>query len=408
MAPAAPPNHPPPRHSSWGQPGLRTSMGMPSCWCPAVLSSSPTHGRAPGGASMGLWGHSWGRVTFSPPTPATLGAWGRSRGDRAGCCPSPRVPGLGQAEVDLLGSITYRLAWWSRITLWRDGCHCRPLPQQPPATPLGPQFALTFSPRGPAGPGAPCGERTDLRGLAVPGDVHPGHDSPRSRGARSTAPQPLLQLTSLPDGPARPGAPASPWRRGGRGRCQEHLPTLCQGGCSRAGQGRHCPSVATATPAHLPSRPQGPACHGPPAEQSRGGFQGAFLPPHHTAPAPRTAPEPFRAWPIRDHWALTATPRHSHHGAAGTPGPADAAEWCGPAAVPSHLLAHLSQLARCPAVSLAQKEDGVRSSRTRGGQHRSWHSTQTPFLPNEGKARAFGPRTTHLPALLPWRSSRAL
>lgn len=121
-------------------------------------------------------GHSWARVTFSP-TPATLGAWRGSRGDHAGHCPWLPVPGLGQAEVDPLGSITYWLARWSWIALQRDRCHCQPLPQQTPATPLGPHFALTFSPRGPAGPGAPCGKIRALRGLAVPGNMHPGHGS---------------------------------------------------------------------------------------------------------------------------------------------------------------------------------------------------------------------------------------
>lgn len=47
----------------------------------------------------------------------------------------------------------------------RDPCH-------PTGTPL----ALTFSPRGPVGPGAPCGEIRDVRGLAVPGN-HPEHSS---------------------------------------------------------------------------------------------------------------------------------------------------------------------------------------------------------------------------------------
>lgn len=118
-------------------------------------------------------GHSWARVTFSP-TPATLGAWRRSRGDHAGHCPLLPVLGLGQAEV---GSITYWPARWSWIALQRDRCHCQALPQQTPATPLGPHFELTFSPRGPVGPGAPCGKIRDLRELVVPGDVHPGHGS---------------------------------------------------------------------------------------------------------------------------------------------------------------------------------------------------------------------------------------
>lgn len=218
----------------------------------------------------------------------------------------------------------------------------------------------------------------------MPGDSHLGHSSPRSRGAGSTAPQPLLPLTSLPDGPGRPGAPASPWRRGGRGRCQGHPPTSCQGGCSRAGQalpqrGRSCPSSPTFSPSG-PGMPRSP-CR---VKQKR--VSGSLPPsmlccPHRTC-CPKTlqGPAPSR---IQDHWL-----QQQHCRAAGTPGPANAAEWHNPALALSHLLADLSQLAWCPTVSLTQKEDGVRGSRTRRGWQGSRHSTQTPFLPAEGKARA--------------------
>lgn len=136
-------------------------------------------------------GHSWARVTFSP-TPATLGAWRGSR-DHARHCPWLPLLGLGQAEVDLLGSITYWLARWSWITLQRDRCHCQPLHQQTPAPPLGPHFALTFSPRGPAGPGGPCDKIRDLRGLAVPGNMHPGHGN---SWLHSTTPATLTHLSA--------------------------------------------------------------------------------------------------------------------------------------------------------------------------------------------------------------------
>lgn len=214
-----------------------------------------------------------------------------------------------------------------------------------------------------------------------------GMAAPHSQGAGSTAPQPLPRLTSLPDGPGRPGAPTSPWRRGGRGRCQGHPPTPCQGRCSRAGQAlpqRGCSCLSPPT-----FSPSGPGTPRSPCRVKQRRVSGSLPPSMPHCPCPTCCPRALQGLapnPIRDHWALTATTRHSHHRATGTPGPADAAEWHGPALAPSHLLAHLSQLARCPTVSLAQEEDGV--SRTRGGQHGSWHSTQTPFLLAEGKVRA--------------------
>jgi len=153
-----------------------------------------------------------------------------------------------------------------------------------------------------------------------------------------------------------------------------HPPTPCQGSCSRAGQAspqRGCgrPSPPTFSPSG-PGRPRSP-CR---AKQRR--VSGSLSSPRPHCLVSQSPSEPAALNPIRDHWALTATPGHSHHGAMRTRGPADAAKRHSSTPAPSHLLTRLSQLARRSAVSLAQEEDGVRGS------------TQTSFRPAEGKTRA--------------------
>lgn len=271
-----------------------------------------------------------------------LGAWGGSRGHHAGHCPWLPVLGLGQAEVDPLGSITYWLAGWSWIALRRDRCHCQSLPQQTPASPLEPHFALTFSPRRPAGPGAPCGKIRDLRGLAVPGNMHPRHGSSQ---LHSTTPTTLTHLSAR--------WPWAPWgsrltlqqrreRKVSWASCQPLPGWLLWGRVGVTPPCHSCPSTPTFSPSG-PGTPRSP-CR---AKQRR--VSGSLPPSTSHCPHPTHCPRPLRDSalnPIQAHWVVTAIPSHSHHRVSGTPGQ------CWSALAPSHLLARLSQLSWSPTVSL--------------------------------------------------------
>lgn len=283
--------------------------------------------------------------------------------------PTSPCPMAGAGRDGPTGHITYRLAGRSRITLQRERrvsllAHSLAVSHQPTSIPLYPHLL-------PAGAGRSwsslwqeetsggCSAWGCTRGAWQP--PAPGVLGPQHSGRCPDSPLCLMA----------PGAPGLlPHPAGGKEEegVRGILPPYAR--AAAPGQGTHRPGLATATPAHLPSHPQGPARHGPPAERSRGGFQEAFLPPRHTTPCPRALWSPVLN-PIQDHWALTATPVHSHHGAAGTPGPTDAVKWHGATLASSHLLAHLSQLAWCPTVSLVQKEDRIRGGRTRRGWHAS-------------------------------------
>lgn len=197
MAPAAPPNHPPPRHSSWGQPGLRTSMGMPSCWYPAVLSPSPTHGCAPGGASMGFGG------TAGAGLPSLL----QHR---------PRWEPGGEAEGTMLGTAHHPVSQgWGRQrwTCWAA--------------------SLTGLP---GGPGSPCGETGVIAGPFPSSPLPPPWD-------------PALPSPSPPGGQLVPELPVEREQTSGGWRCL--------GTCTR---GMAAPAPRVPGPRHRGHCPSSPLC----------------------------------------------------------------------------------------------------------------------------------------------------
>lgn len=194
--------------------GLTPSCAVPLCWC--------TRGAQPG----------QGYLLASN----TSHAGSLAEKQSGPCWVLPTVPragtGAGRSGPPPTGSITYRLARWSGIALQRDGCHWRSLPQQPPATLLGLRFGLTFSPRGPAGPGSPCGEKRDLRSWRCLGTRTWVTAAPCSR---APGPQHGGHCPNSPLCPTALGARGLPPHPGGEE--EEEGVTPRQGGCFRAGQG---------------------------------------------------------------------------------------------------------------------------------------------------------------------------
>lgn len=194
MAPLVPPDFPFPMLQ------LRISMGIP-----AVPASSATVLCPHPSCAMGTIPKVRDKATFSPLTVAMLGAWRQSRRDSAGCSHySSR-----QEWGGMPGGSTYRLARFTRrshITLWTHGVSAIPSPQPQPQTLLLPHLLAPW----PSWSRYSLVQREDTQRLAVPGDVCLCHSHPTVLWVPT--------LTSLPDGPGRPGAPVSPWRRRGRGR----------------------------------------------------------------------------------------------------------------------------------------------------------------------------------------------
>lgn len=194
MAPLAPPHFPFPMLQ------LRISVGIP-----AVPASSTAVPCPHPSCAMGTLPKVRDKATFSPLTVATLGAWGQSSRNSAGHSHHSSC----QEWDGLPGSSTYRLARFtgrSHITLGTHRVSAIPSPQPHPQALFLPHLLAPW----PGGSRYSLVQREDTQRLAVPGDTCLCHSHPTVLWVPT--------LTSLPDGPGRPGAPVSPWRRRGRGR----------------------------------------------------------------------------------------------------------------------------------------------------------------------------------------------
>lgn len=282
-----------------------TAAGGSQVWWPAQVDaqlccpSSPAHDHAPRGASMGPGG------TARAGLPSLLQH-------------QPRWEPGGEAEVTMLGAAHRSLSHgWGRERWTHRGHHlpaCRAVPDHPAERETGviagpllgslpPAHQHPASPSPSPRGGRPVLElpvaRGDLRGLQCLGMHTRGMATPCSWSAGSAAQWPLPRLTSLPDGPGRPGAPASPCRREGRGRCQGHPPTPCQGSCSRAGHASpwvgHChPSPPTFSPSG-PGTPRSP-CRAKQRRVSRSlppSTPQYTLPQSPLEPSPESHPRPL-------------------------------------------------------------------------------------------------------------------
>lgn len=318
----------------WGQEVLLVLGNL--CHPGADKISTPNHPFFP---PLQLWTTRPGsrmRPAVQSPSPAHSHAQ-RVEGTAGPGLPSlqhqPRWEPGGEAEGTMLGTAHGSLSrGWGRQRWTRWAASLTGLPGGPgspcrktgvtaspfPNRPLPPHWDPTLPSPSPLG-GQPVLELPVARLETSGGRQCLGTCTQGMAAPGSTAPHRIPCLTSLPDGPGCPGAPVSPCRRRGRGRCVGFLPGwLLQGRIDIT-------APCTAAPAHLPSHPLGLAHHGLPAEQSKEGFRepsSLYITLPHRIHYPRALHHSVLS-PIQDHWVVTAIPRHSHRVSV-TPGLASA------------------------------------------------------------------------------------